>query len=168
VADPRANLRRVVAIVVLWAIVMAAVSFVAGCYGHNCDGDVQVFGRNPGEGRLLSADMWESGPIDGNWIPFPRQRAWVFEIHDFGDRLPAEITPYVSAQANPSHEVGGNFTQAGGNLAEISGIDKGRVVVRNGTCADYFVRVVVQSPPRPPNAVVPEPTDAGTDAETGP
>ena len=160
--------RRVVAIVALWTIVMVAVSFASGCYGHNCDGDVQIFGRNAGEGRLLSPDVWESSPIDGVWIPFPRQRAWVFEIHEFGDRVPFEVSPYVSAQADPNHEPGGNFTNGAGNLAEISGIDKGHVVVRNGTCADYFLRVVVEAAPRPPTASIPETTDAGGDAEAGP
>jgi hypothetical protein len=160
--------KRVMAIVALWAIVMGAVSFASGCYGHTCDGDVLVFGRNPGEGRLFSADKWESGAIDGVWLDFPKQRAWIFDLHELGGRTPSIVTPYVSAQADPSHE-SGNFTIAAGNLAEISGIAPDQVVIHNGTCADYFLRVVVEAPPRAPNASLPSPIpDAGGDAEAGP
>lgn len=162
--------KRVAAAVALFFVVMGSVSLASGCYGHNCDGDVLVWGRNAGEGRLLSADLYESSPIDGVWLDFPKQRAWIFDLHDLGDRVPQVITPYVSAQADPNHEPGGNFAVAAGNLAEISGVTKGQVVVHNGTCADYFLRVTVQAAPLAPSASIPpSPTpDAGNDAETGP
>jgi hypothetical protein len=144
----RKSSRRVVALVALWAVVMISVGFASGCYGHNCDGNVLVFGHDPGEGRLLSPDVWESNPIDGIWLDFPRQRAWIFDLHELGDRTPQVITPYVSAQADPQHEPGGNFTIAAGNLAELSGVTNDQVVVHNGTCADYFLRVTVQAAPR--------------------
>ena len=167
--DSRASRTRVAASVALWAVVMGALSFAAGCYGHTCDGEVKVFGRNPGEGRLFTADKWESGAIDGVWLDFPKQRVWIFDLHELGGRTPVVVTPYVSAQADPDHEVGGNFTIAAGNLAEISATNPDQVVIHNGTCADYFLRVVVEAAPRAPNASVPSPIpDAGGDAETGP
>ena len=160
--------RRILAIFALWTVVMVAASFASGCYGHNCDGSTLVYGRNAGEGRLLSADLWESGPIDGAWLPFPRQRAWIFELPDLGERVPQVITPYVSAQADPSHE-SGNFAIAAGNLADISSVAKNQVVVHNGTCADYYLRVVVEAAPLPPSASIPSSVpDAGGDAEAGP
>ena len=80
--------RRSLALVALWTLVMGATAFGSGCYGRNCDGDVQLYGRKEGEGRLLSADAWESGPIDGKWLPFPRQRIWIFDLTKLGnDRL---------------------------------------------------------------------------------
>jgi hypothetical protein len=175
VPEPRASNRRVAALVALWAIVMAAVSFVAGCYGHNCDGDFLVYGRNPNEGHLIDADTWVSGPIDGRWIDFPRQRAYVLEMHDLGDRVPYEVQAFVSAQADPSHDPGGNFTIAAGNLTEVFSPVPGKVNVKNDTCADYFLYVVVRAPPRAPSGASPTtpPTDAGrtdggADAEAGP
>jgi hypothetical protein len=171
VADrvPEPSRKRVAAAVALFFVVMGSVSLASGCYGHNCDGDVVVFGANPNEGRLVSADMWESTPIDGVWLEFPKQRLWIFNLHDLGDRVPQLITPYVSAQADPNHEPGGNFALAAGNLAEISGVGKGQVVIHNGTCADYFLHVTVQAAPLPPSASIPpSPPDAGNDAETGP
>jgi hypothetical protein len=153
----------------LWTTLMVSISVASGCYGRNCEGDVVVFGKNPGEGRLFSADKWESGPTDGVWLDFPKQRVWIFDLHELGGRTPAIVTPYVSAQADPVHELGGNFTIAAGNLAEISGAVPDQVVVHNGTCADYFLRVVVEAPPRAPEASLPSPIpDAGGDAEAGP
>ena len=156
------------AVVVLWTVVMVAVAFASGCYGHTCDGEVTTYGRNAGEGRLFAADKWESGPIDGVWLDFPKQRAWIFDLHELGGRTPTVVTPYVSAQADPVHDFG-NFTVAAGNLAEISAVAPDQVVIHNGTCADYFLRVVVEAAPRAPNASVPSPiSDAGGDAEAGP
>ena len=152
--------RRVVAIVTLWVVVMVSVAFASGCYGHNCDGDVKIFGHEPGEGRMLSADLWESSPIDGVWLDFPKARVWIFDLHDLGDRLPEQITPYVSAQADPNHELGGNFTIGAGNLAQISGVVNDQVAVQNGTCADYFLRLTVEAAPRAPNSSMPS-TDSG-------
>jgi hypothetical protein len=147
--------------VALWVVVMVAVGFASGCYGHNCDGTVLVYGHEPGEGRLLTPDLWESSPVDGVWLDFPKQRAWIFDLHDLGDRLPEVITPYVSAQADPNHEPGGNFTIAAGNLAEISAVQNDQVVIHNGTCADYFLRLTVQAAPRAPTSSTTSSTDSG-------
>jgi hypothetical protein len=154
--------RRVAALVGLWAAVVSGAALFSGCYGHICDGDVQVYGRNAGEGRLLSADLWESGPINGTWLAFPKQRAWIFDLTSLGsDRLPQVIVPYVSADSD-----GSSYTIAAGNLAEQSQVANGRVVIKNGTCADYYLRVVVEAAPRPPLAAAATPADAG--AEAGP
>ena len=152
----------------LWAVVSGAVVAIAGCYGHNCDGDVVNYGRGADEGRLLDANTWESSPIDGRWLDFPKQRAWVFDLHELGDRAPALVLPYVSAQADPLHEGGSNFTLGSGNLTEISGADKGHVTIHNGTCADYYLRLVVVAAPEPsaPSPTAPSAADASTDASS--
>jgi hypothetical protein len=160
VAERRKSSRRVVTVVTLWIVVMAAVGFASGCYGRNCDGSTLVFGHDPGEGRLVSPDKWESNPIDGIWLDFPKQRAWIFDLHDLGDRVPQSITPYVSAQADPNHEPGGNFALAAGNLAEISGVQNDQVIIHNGTCADYFLYLTVEAAPRAPTSSTPS-TDSG-------
>ena len=156
----RRRSRRVVGLVTLWMVVMVGVGSASGCYGHNCDGDVKVFGHELGEGHLASADLWESSPVDGVWLPFPKQRLWIFDLHDLGDRTPFNVTPYVSAQENPNLE-GGNFTIAAGNLAEISGVVNDQVVIHNGTCADYFLRLTVQAAPRAPTSSTTSSPDSG-------
>jgi hypothetical protein len=169
----RPSKRRLIALAALWTIVMGAVSFV-GCYGHTCDGDIILFGRNPGEGHLIDADTWVTGPIDGRWLDFPHQRAYFLEMKDLGNRTPYEVQAYVSAQADPSHDEGGNFTIAAGNLTEVFQPSPGKVNVKNDTCADYFLYVVVRAPPRAPSGASPTTpatdagADAGTDAEAGP
>jgi len=156
--------RRVVGLVALWGIMMGGIGS-ASCYGHTCDGDSQVWGRVPGEGRLVDEDTWESTPIDGDWIPFTRQRVWFFEMRELGDRTPYEITPLISAERNPVHD-NGNWTEGSGNLAEQSGAGPGRIAVKNNTCADYYIRIVAHAAPRPPQAPVPDAGASRTDAST--
>lgn len=153
--------RTTIFLVALWALVTATTFAASGCYGHNCVGDWANYGQNPGEGQLVDDNTWQSGPVDGLWLPFPKQQTYYFDLHELGvDRLPTLVIPYVSAQANPLQE-GGNYTIAGGNLAEISGADRGRVTIHNGTCADYFLRVLVQAPQRANGAAPPANDDAG-------
>lgn len=165
--------RRTTALVLLWVIVMVAVAAASGCYGRNCEGETTYFGRTAGEGRMASPDEWESMAFDAKWLPFPRQRVWVFEMKDLGLRTPFKVDVYLSAQENPVSE-NGNLTPGGGNLTEISGIGPGRMTVKNGTCADYYLRVVAEASPAPSGSPSTTPADAGTstdaasDADAGP
>jgi hypothetical protein len=142
----------------MWGLVSGAVVAIPGCYTHNCDGDVVSYGRGADEGRLLDPNTWESSPVTGRWLDFPKQRLWKFDLHELGDREPQLILPYVSAQADPLHEPNSNFTLGSGNLTEITGADKGTVAIHNGTCADYFLRLVVVAAPEPPDASIDAPT----------
>lgn len=173
VAEPQPSRKRLVtALAALWTLVVVLLATSSGCYGHNCEGDVVNFGSNPGEGHLIDTNTWASSPVDGVWLDFPRQRAWVFELEQLGrDRWPELVVPYVSAVAQPISPQGSNFTIAAGNLAEISGVGKGRVTIKNGTCADYFLRLMVVASPETPTT---SQADAGTlldgssDAGAGP
>jgi hypothetical protein len=153
--------RRFALLATLWAAASAAIAIAGGCQPHNCDGDIKSYGTLANEGRLLNADTWESNPIDGPWLPFPHQRIWIFDLHELGDRTPDVPLAYVSANADPLHE-GANFVETSGNLTELSDPEKGKLAVKNGTCADYYLRVVVQASPLPP-APPSDAGDAGTD-----
>ena len=134
---------------VLWLCVSGSVLAVPACYGHACEADTVEFGRTAGEGRLASPDIWESNANDGQWLDFPHERTYQIDLHELGvDRVPVLVIPYVSAQANPLAE-GGNSTIAAGNLTVIT-VDRGHVSLRNDTCANYYLRVVVQASPLPP------------------
>lgn len=165
----RSSRSRLLAIVTVWVVVMAATCLASGCYGRNCQGISTTYGRAPGEGRLLDADTWESSPVDGEWLDFSQQRVWFFDIQALGGRTPDIIIPYVSAQEAPFADQG-NFVIGAGNIAEISSATKGSVAIKNGTCADYYLRLVVKASPRAPNASTPEPvvssSEAGADAAT--
>lgn len=146
----------------LWAAVVAGLLAIPACYGHTCEGDVVRYGRNAGEGRLVTPDIWESNPIDKGWLEFPHQRTWDIDLHELGiDRVPILIVPNVSAQANPLAE-GGNFTVSAGNLTTLQA-SAGHITVHNDTCADYYLHVVVTAAPIPETPTAPT-ADAGTDA----
>ena len=157
--------KRVVALVALWASVTGGMLALTACYGENCNGSSGGYGSKPGEGRMIDENTWESSPMDGKWLHFSSQHAWFFEVPALGGRVPYSIQTFISPVETPNQSPS-NFTMAGGNLAELSGVGANRFVVRNGTCAEYFVRVVVQVPANPDSIApgTPGEVDAGGDA----
>jgi hypothetical protein len=157
--------RRLAFLVVLWLGGTGVAAAMPGCYGRNCEGDLQTWGLNAGEGRMLDDDMWESSPQNGKWLFFPRQRVWRFDLKTLGGRTPQIILPYVSANEEPN-KTGQSATMGGGNLAEIYYVNPDTVSVKNGTCSDYYLRLVVVVEARPPetNTADAAVTDAMTDA----
>ena len=158
---------RAFALVGIWAAVTGGMFALAACYGENCNNTSGGFGNKPGEGRMIDENTWESSPIDGKWLHFSSGHIWFFEVPALGDRIPYSIETYISPVEDPNvfrtDRAPANFTMGGGNLAELSGVGPNRFVVRNGTCAEYYVRVVVQVPPKPTD-IVPGTGDAGMDA----
>jgi len=77
-----------------------------------------------------------------------------------GNRVPELIVPYVSASQNPLAAID-NFTVGAGNIAEISGATNGAVSVKNDTCADYYLRLVVLTGPAAPTPAPASVTDGG-------
>jgi hypothetical protein len=154
--------RTLVALVVLWASVTGGMLALPGCYGENCNGTAGSYGSKPGEGRMIDENTWESTPMEGKWLHYSSGHAWFFEVPALGDRTPYSIETYISPVEEPNRSVS-NFTMAGGNLAELSAVGSNRFVVRNGSCAEYFVRVVAHVPARPTDDV-PAAVDASVDA----
>ncbi len=177
---------RLAFLLLLWAGGTGVAAAMPGCYGRNCEGDQQTFGIEQGEGRMLDDATWESSPQVGKWLSFPRQRVWHFDIRALGGRTPQVILPYVSASEDP-YSRGQSATIGGGNLAEIYNVRENFVSVRNGTCSDYYLRLVINVADRPPETesdaaisdgstadvavatdAAADANDAGTDAEAGP
>ena len=130
----------------------------AGCLTKACDGTFVSTAELPedaAKGGLLDENTWQSSPIDGEWIAFPHQIRLELR-HPLG-RQPYEVLIWISAQKNPLEA--SNFTLAGGDSATVFRVLPGNVAIQNGTCADYFVRVVLRAAPaaRPADAV----TEAG-------
>jgi hypothetical protein len=141
--------RRVVVFGVLWLSVSAAL-LAPGCYGRNCEPGFEVFGVDAGQGTMIDENTWESSPIDGEWLWYPRQRTYSFEVPALGGRTPVDITPSVSATLRPNKDIGGNSVLAAGNIALRFGVGPNRFAYKNDTCSDYYLRVVVDLPPFPP------------------
>lgn len=168
----RASRRRIGVLAALWAAVALAVLLVPGCYGNNCEGSFEVFGDDPGEGKMLDEDTWISGDQDGVWLWFPRQRYYVFDLRALGGRMPTKPLAYISGTREPS-KFGGNMTLAGGNLAQFYAMRPNGIDVKNESCSDYYLHLVVEATPFPPEAPMedggaPGADDAGDDdASTG-
>jgi len=132
----------------------------------------------PGAG-LIDATHWQSGPIDGNWIDYPGERSiflfpnLVPSASGAPPALPGNFPgPYtnVSVYVSPNQDanaIGSNWTLGSGNIAEVSIVDPGSsnpsgayIAVTNASCAQYYVRVVVER--AEPDASAPD--DAGADA----
>lgn len=138
-----------------------------GCQGKQCEGDFLFYGEAPGEGSLIDEDTWQSSPVDGFWLEYRPARTFGIRIPAFRDRLLVRFEAYISPAPDPNRqlapgEFGDNFALAAGNLAEFSQVKRGAVDVRNATCAEYYLRLVVHAEPRSPSE-----TDAGDDASDG-
>ncbi|MCL2723994.1 MAG: hypothetical protein FWD69_06105 [Polyangiaceae bacterium] len=138
----------------LWVGVTAATAAATpGCYGHNCDGSFVDFGGTP-QGEMIDANTWESNPFDGQWLPFPGQRTYNFDLSLLGNRRPTITIPFISAQEAPIVS-GDNYTIGSGNLAEFwYNPGTNTLTIQNGTCADYFLYLAVTA------------ADTGTDTTT--
>jgi len=152
----------VLALGALWLSISAGALAAPGCYGRNCEGGLEVYGVDTSEGRMIDENTWESGPIDGTWLPYPRQRFYVFEIPELGGRKPYSPEPYISASPEPMKN--GNFILGSGNIATMSGAGPNRVNIHNDSCSDFYLRLVLHVPPLPP--AVPAADDGGADAGT--
>lgn len=159
---PRTPWRRVAVFGAIWAAVSAGVLLTPGCYGRNCEGGIETYGVEAGEGIMLDEDTWASTRVDETWLWFPRQRWYVFDLRALGGRTPEKIWPYISGSPDPM-STGGNFTIGAGNLALLSAASPNRLDVRNDTCSDYYLRLVIEVPPLPP----PPPSVDGGAAEAG-
>lgn len=158
----RPSLRRVLALGALWLSISAGALAAPGCYGRNCEGTVETFGVDTDQGEMIDENTWESGPIDGTYLPFPRQRAYIFDIRSLGGRIPFRVEPYLSASPEPMKS--GNFINGSGNLAIFSNALPNRVDIRNDSCSDFYLRLVVEAKPLPPE--LPAVDDGGADAGT--
>lgn len=143
-------LRRYGHLVMLGATTLTTLGFVgatASCLTDACADSEVKFGATPGEGSLVDENTWQSTPLDGQWIPYPHHRTYVFNFGGkFRGRRPSAAYVYISANDKPN-DFGSNFTLAGGDTATIGLLNEDGMYLRNNTCADYYVRVLVEMEP---------------------
>lgn len=127
----------------LWVIGGLAAS---GC--TNCP----VNGSEPvrvDTGRRLSPNVYESSPPRSAWLPFPSGTVYDFP-HGLGD-VPTVVNTYVSFDRTPLDGEGNgpdrpdHVSESAGNQTVIERWDAEVVRVRNDTCADFYLRVVVSA-----------------------
>jgi hypothetical protein len=183
---------------------VVAVRAESGCATHQCDADCVVRGAASYSGcpggdkdpsatfgnayRVGDAIVWESSEFIGeSWLHFPGQRR--YELHWANavstnlhiepcvlasDYEVLNVEPYVSTFEDAATD---NFVPAAGQLAEITYLSSeyAQVNITNGSCAEYYLRVVVELVPKHEGGVpdggacdagLSEASDAPTDAST--
>lgn len=134
---------------------LPAPALLGGCFADDCSGTgSNVFAE---QGHMIDENTWESTPYNGTWTEFSGND-YIYFHGAFGGRVPFDCTIYLSVSANPAQD-GNNTTIASGNVALVSQQGPDQIMVANGTCSRYFIRVVLYAPPFPPAA-----GDAGADA----
>ena len=88
---------RILVFLGVWVVIGLVVFSIPGCYGRNCEATFATFGVDAGQGEMISENEWESNAQDGEWLYFPRQRSYLFNITAWGGRTPFQVIPYLSA-----------------------------------------------------------------------
>jgi hypothetical protein len=96
------------------------------------------------QGVILDATHWQSGPINGAWLNFSREKTILMHFRDAqtGATLSGNLAN-VAISINVSASLSDSPNQAvpcSGNNCEYTPLGDGSgVYVRNDTCGDYFV-----------------------------
>ena len=142
----------------------------AGCQLQTSCGPAGAYpDRGVGTGKLVDETTWESLDIDGtDWFELHANEGRWFDIAGAVGR-PFElidVVPYASPDLNPWDAMGGNFTIASGNIAEVTAGPAGAITgfwLFNNSCAQYYYRVIAHIHILDEGA-----SDAGPDAPTSP
>jgi hypothetical protein len=147
-----------------------AAGAVVACFPQGaCTSDPAVVdyclpGDSSCQGKILDANHWESGPINGTWLNFSRERTINMHFRDAqtgatlsGNYVWADVAINVAPQlSDPPNQ----YVPSAGNNSEITPfVDGSGLSLRNDTCADYFVYVYATIYPNAP-------ADAGSEAST--
>ncbi len=146
---------------------------LGGCENHLCDPSASSWGMQAGQGVLLDSTHWASSHVYDAWAPYPHNVTETFDYRPFfpncdpdvvfvylsPDQVPAPLPSTDGGNAGtPSNSTG----PVGGNLAEYVGATvPGFVTIYNDSCADYFVRVVVECPAADAADAAAAPGDSG-------
>lgn len=138
-----ASARRFGTFAPLLAMVLLLVS-QGGCKGP-CDSPPKPAEDFFGGNTYLDQGVYESVSWNGPFLEFGPQRRYRF-FHGLGGEPMTQLA-YLSFEPNPlPHDGLGNVSLAAGNEAIFEDPDDEYIVVRNDTCGEFYVRVVVGNP----------------------
>ncbi len=115
-----------------------------------CDTSCAEKGQTPilyTEGTVERGDgqiVYSTTPFDGTWLHFPSERQFRLR-HDLGT---TEYTPvaYVALSPTPAASAeAGEFSHAAGNQAVFESLTETEIVVRNATCAEFYLLVRLEA-----------------------
>ncbi len=130
----------------LWALLgLALVADGLPACNTSCDKESEA-ARPYSGGQLVGSvcNEYETNGFDQPYIPFPAGRRWQIQ-HQLGT-LPTEIKSYVSFVERPLPAgKNGNTAESAGNQVIIEAVTDESVQVRNDTCEEFYLRLVVRS-----------------------
>jgi hypothetical protein len=140
----------------------------AACQPHLCDpvGLVDFSDGGAPLGHAVGDDAWETNAVADPWVSFPGQSELGLHFPMFADREIVSMVPYVSFDQNPMDPAGQgipNWSIGSGNNTEFRDSTPGYLIVRNDTCTQFYLRVVLEFGPREGGVDA----GVGTDGEAG-
>ena len=128
-------------------VLVAAIGALGAAGCGTCDtGGQQAIEYNGGNSNPAEGYYETSLPF-GEYLHFPAGRRYDL-MHRLG-AAPGDINGFLSFERVPGEVSGddntGNFAAAAGNQLVIECIDEERVRVRNDTCAEGYLRVVLKA-----------------------
>ncbi len=102
-------------------------------------------GDNTCQGKILDATHWQSGPMEGNWVDFSREKLILMHFRDaqtgavLSGNL-ADVQFFINSSASFSAPPN-QAVPAAGNNSELTAAPPDGVYVKNDTCENYFVYV---------------------------
>jgi hypothetical protein len=133
--------------------VATAWATTSACQPRICDATSSVIDA----GQAIDQDTWESVTLDEPWHEYPGGRTVEFRLPEFKARRVLSVEPYV-AFAEYLNDGKEDFTLGSGDITEVLQAKDGIVKIRNGTCANLHIRVIVHFAP-----VSSPPLDASAD-----
>jgi len=124
------------------AIVVLALS---GCTEGLCDRPATaepILYTAGGVERGKDGCTYQSTEWDGDWLWFPGGAYYELR-HQLGFE-PTQIECWLSFARHGTRD-NQSVTQAGGNECQIHDVDFEKIVILNGTCADFYVRVAASA-----------------------
>ena len=126
------------ALITVGVLVLSAVSF-SGC-GPACHPTERVVTEGV---RTISGPYreFQTSPPDGPFLPF--EGGTTLRIRHGLGIVPSEPKVYLSFTEHPLASGRDGYSQAAGNQAITLQHDDQEIAIWNGSCANYFIRVVV-------------------------
>lgn len=99
-------------------------------------------------GTTINGQVYETSTPTGTWLDFPAGRRYRL-MHQLGtsDFVPHEFLAFSATPVPTDDASVGNYSQAAGNEVIVEAQTDTYVQVRNDTCADYYLRVVLTAIP---------------------
>ena len=95
----------------------------------------------PYNGGSVVEGVYMTSPWDSDLLPFPGGA--YYEIHHQLGATPQLVQIYLSFGEDGLAD--GSIAQAAGNQAEIKAIDDEKIVILNGSCAEYYLLLVASA-----------------------